>query len=376
MKNTDKEYIGVKFLTGQQDFPKELSSEILKKLMTNFALSDEDNNILNEICAALDGQVDFPFPWSPQESNYLKLNDKEKWLDYLIYRYKFLCYPVKKITPKFPLYVLIEPTSVCNLRCTMCFQVDPTFTKKKYMGLMDYNFFVKVIDEASAGGTKAITIASRGEPTLNKDLGKMLKYASGKFIDLKLNTNGTRLSEELCHDILQSDINELVFSIDSHEKETYERIRVGANFDEVIKNVKKFHKIRSEHYPNSKLTTRVSGVRFLPIQNMEEFAQFWGELCDETAYVDIENRWDTYFNKPHPEISSPCNYLWERFYVWYDGTCNPCDVDYKSKLSMGNLKTSTISEIWNGDGYKKIREQHLNKMRQLRIPCDRCEVSF
>lgn len=376
MEIIKQDYVGVKFLTGASKPSDTLSSDLLSILESDLTLSDEDKSILKDIKSALDGNQDFPFPWSIQEENYLKLNAQNKWIDYLIYRYKFLCYPIRKTLSNFPIYLLIEPTSICNLRCTMCFQVDPTFTKKKFMGMMDYELFVKVIDQAYKGGTKAITIASRGEPTLHKELGKMLKYASGKFIDLKLNTNATRLSESLCHEILQSDVNELVFSIDSHDKSTYEKIRVGANFDEVLENIKRFHSIRSSDYPNSKITTRVSGVKFLPIQNMKKFADFWGQFCDESAYVDIENRWDTYANSPHPEINSPCNYLWERFYVWYDGTTNPCDVDYKSELSPGNILHESIEDIWNGDFYQKLRQDHIEKKRHCRNPCDRCEVQF
>ena len=40
-----------------------------------------------------------------------------------------------KIITDFPLYLLIEPTSICNLRCVMCFQTDKSFgAEKKFMG--------------------------------------------------------------------------------------------------------------------------------------------------------------------------------------------------------------------------------------------------
>ena len=100
-------------------------------------------------------------------------------------------YPQLKKVAKFPVYMLIEPVSACNLRCVMCFQIDKTFTKKPYMGTMSLETFKKVVDEAVAGGTKAITMASRGEPLMHKKLPEMLEYAKGKFFEIKLNTNGT-----------------------------------------------------------------------------------------------------------------------------------------------------------------------------------------
>ena len=242
------------------------------------------------------------------------------------------------------------------------------------MGLMDFALFSRLIDEAKAGGTKAITLASRGEPTLHPRFGDMLAYASDKFIDLKVNTNVTRLPEKLCHQILSSSVNELTFSIDSHDKRIYEEIRVKGNFDEVKANVEQFREIRARHYPQSRLHTRVSGVRFRADQDPEAFKSFWLQFVDDVGYVEVENRWDTYKNALRPELRHPCTYLWERMYVWFDGKTNPCDVDYKSLLSPGNIKESSITDVWRSEAYTKLRHAHLCGHRDQYNPCDRCGI--
>lgn len=274
----------------------------------------------------------------------------------------------------FPVYMLIEPTSVCNLRCTMCFQVDPTFTTKKYLGFIDMEFYTRMVDEMAQEGTHALTLASRGEPTLHPKFGELLAYASGKFIDLKVNTNATRLSEKLCHDILSSGVNELVFSIDAHRKELYEQIRVKGKFDQVLANLRQFSEIRERHYPDSCLHTRVSGVKFRDDQELSGFQDFWSQWVDQVGYVEIEQRWDTYANAVRAEIQHPCTYLWERMYVWYDGVCNPCDVDYKSLLTTGNAKEKSLREIWHGPMFTQMREKHQGGKRIEFSPCDRCGV--
>ena len=80
------------------------------------------------------------------------------------------------------------------------------------MGHMNMNTFKKIIDEIE-GNVEAVTLASRGEPTLNQSLPEMLKYLDGKFLAMKLNTNASMLSEKLTHDILSTDMQTLVFSI-------------------------------------------------------------------------------------------------------------------------------------------------------------------
>ena len=63
-------------------------------------------------------------------------------------------------------------------------------------------------------------------------------------------------------------------------------------------------------------------------------------------------------------------------YVWFDGKVNPCDADYKSYLSYGNVSNLSIKEVWNGEALKKHREIHSAKKRMNLIPCDRCGIEF
>jgi len=343
-----------------------------RKLCKN-KLSKEDLEVVDIITQKLEKNDKMPWDVDNSEKHFLKHNPIEVWCEYLIFRYKFRIYPDIKKVSDFPVYLLIEPASPCNLRCTMCFQVDPTFSgKKSLMGMMDLDLFKKVIDEAVDGGTKAITLASRGEPTLHRHLGEMLEYVSGKFFEVKLNTNGTKLTEKLCHTILKTGVNSLVWSIDAPKKELYEQIRVRGNFDKVISNIKMFNEIKEKHYPNSSILTTAAGVMFREDQDIDEFNDFFKKIADQVALQACEERWDTYSNELRPDINSPCIYLWERMYIWFDGICNPCDVDYKSYLETGNIKDKSIKDVWRGDMYTKLRKDHLSSNRNKWNPCDRC----
>ena len=63
-------------------------------------------------------------------------------------------------------------------------------------------------------------------------------------------------------------------------------------------------------------------------------------------------------------------------YVWFDGKCNPCDADYKSYLSYGNINENSIKKIWNSKKIKSLRLKHLNNQRKNIVPCDRCGIDF
>lgn len=345
--------------------------ETLRENIDNLNL--EDKKIINTIIELIE-KDNFEF-LTPQEIHFLNNNSKEKWNEYLIFRYKFKNFPKQKIVSDFPIYLLIEPISSCNLRCIMCFQIDKSFNSdKNFMGKMDLELFKKIIDEAHSNGTKAITLASRGEPTLHPQLGEMLEYCSGKFFELKINTNATRLNEKLIHKILQSNVTDVVFSVDSYVKEDYEKIRVGGIFEKVVENIKKFYEIKKEFYPNSQCATRISGVRVDKELDSQKFKEFWEKYVDHVVIVEMENRWDTYHNPIEIGSMEPCTYLWERMYVWFDGICNPCDADYKNELSLGSIKENSIKEIWHGEKFSKLRSQHIMNQRKECYPCDRCPI--
>jgi len=357
---------------GSDDGCLPFDEKLLARLAGDVVLSLEDKGIYKEIYECLRQKGEIPFQWTPQESNYLANNSREKWLDYIIYRYKFKTYAKKKVVTQFPVYLLIELTSMCNLRCKMCFQVDQTFTTRKYMGSMDYGLFRDIVDQAVEGGTKAITLGSRGEPLLYKDISKALHYLSNKFIELKLVTNATKLTEKLCHDILLSNVNLLVFSVDACTEELYENIRVHGSFKDVYKNITRFEEIRAKEYSNSQITTRVSGVKINEEQDEAAFYKFWSKICDEVGIKKAAERWNTYENPAHADLISPCNMLWERMYIWFDGKVNPCDSDYKSELVVGNVQEKSIKEIWNEEKLNYLRGLHLKGERHRLYPCDRC----
>ena len=318
--------------------------------------------------------LDYPkFSITRQEYDWLKRHDTNIWVEYLTHRYKFKLYPTQRKLSQFPVHLLLEPTPVCNLRCVMCFQVDKTFNSdKQYIGMMSWELFTSVIDQAADHGCHAITLASRGEPTLHKRFGEMLLYINDKgILDIKINTNATKLTEKLCHDILSANVATVTLSVDSTNKETYERIRVLGKFEQVLANIERFNQIRAHHYPKSQTSTRVAGVGLKDTESPEEMQKFWSNYADQVSIREEIPRWDSYGN-PLSHRESVCKLLYERIYVWYDGICNPCDFDYKSYLALGDATKEPIEAIWLGERYQKLREAHENRQRPCVVPCDRC----
>ncbi|MFA5088092.1 MAG: radical SAM protein [Candidatus Omnitrophota bacterium] len=302
-----------------------------------------------------------------------KIDDRDV-CRYAFHRYRYDVYPKRKILDSHPPYLQIEPTSACNYRCVFCYQTDKEFTAKAngFMGSMTFELFRDIIDQA-LGKIEFFSLASRGEPFLCPDIDKMLEYCAGKFLGLKVNTNGSVLNERHCHAILAGGVNTLVISADVADQGLYSQLRVGGNLEKVLNNLKLFQSIKSRHYRHSKIITRVSGVKYGDDQDIGAMLGLWGDWADQVSFVAY-NPWENVYYAPPNDIQTPCSDLWRRMFVWYDGKVNPCDTDYKSTLVVGQIGEKTLGEIWRSPRYEELRHKHIEGKRLDGDPCKRCRV--
>ncbi len=362
------------------DINEEKIVDFFLKNIKKFSKLNLANELQNKLLSFIEKNKSFPFKITKHIEIFFELNKNniELVFKYFLFRYTFSLAGKNKILTEYPPYVLIELFSACNLRCPFCFQTDLSFTKKPFMGSMKFDLFTKIVDECDEIGVGALTFGSRGEPTMYKKLDEALSYARSKknIFEIKLNTNATYLNDKIANALLSNGINQIVISADHYEKEEYEKLRINSEFNEILKNVDHLFNLREKLYKNSQTEIRVSGVNDQKNFSPEKFYDFWMQRSDHVSVVKPMERWDTYKNKPHPDINDPCENLFDRIYVWYNGDVNPCDADYKSKLSFGNLNEDTIKNIWNNKIIYKLREDHLNGNRNKHLPCDRCGVSF
>ncbi len=302
-----------------------------------------------------------------------RLEDQE-FARYLFYRYRYEVFPQTRELDAYPPCLQVEPTSSCNYRCVFCYQTDSEFTGRQqgHMGTMALDLFQKLVDEAQ-GHVEALTLASRGEPTVAKELPAMLRYLTGKFLAAKINTNASLLTEKLCHAILETGLQTVVFSADAAAEPLYSELRVNGSLERVLERVRLFHDIRAKHYPKSRTITRVSGVQVSSSQSMESMTELWGDLVDQVAFVKY-NPWENTYERPLSGEDRPCSDLWRRMFVWWDGRANPCDVDYKSLLSVGRAGTGGLPALWRSEAYEKLRSAHAGGRRAEVHPCQRCTV--
>jgi MoaA/NifB/PqqE/SkfB family radical SAM enzyme len=141
--------------------------------------------------------------------------------------------------PLEPLALQIETTINCNLKCTMC---ERTYWPIQRHTDMTFEQFKKILDEFH--NLTALSLTGIGEPFLNRDLTKMIRYAKSKGIFVTVTTNATLINEKTAPEVIACGLDELCFSIESADSTTFEKIRVGARLDHVVANIRAFMKVK------------------------------------------------------------------------------------------------------------------------------------
>ncbi len=133
-------------------------------------------------------------------------------------------FKLQKDRPKsFPVYMKIEPTRFCHLRCPYCPHSDPKynkqFTKTKQL---KFNDFKKIVDPLS-DTLLGISLSNYGEPLWCEDLTKMIEYANNKNVGTMFPTNlSVPLSDDKAEKLVRSGLDMIMVSLNGATQETYD----------------------------------------------------------------------------------------------------------------------------------------------------------
>ena len=131
-----------------------------------------------------------------------------------------------------PKIIIIEPTNICNLKCSCCPQGNSNEGRKK--GFMSREIFTKILNNIDLP-IKDIYLYLHGEPMLNKELDFFVsQIESLNGVITTIFSNGYSIDIELLKKILKYKKVCFSFSMDILNKEWYEHIRQPAKYEKAI----------------------------------------------------------------------------------------------------------------------------------------------
>jgi len=217
-----------------------------------------------------------------------------------------------------------------------------------------------------------------------------LLHDTGAFT--AVSTNVTPLTEKLVRKILHSKLGRLILCVDGATKKTYESIRVGANFDDVMAKVDMVLETaldmdrKEEEHPHVWLQClRMDDTK----DELRDFAQKYGEgrIIKYQPLKGMKNC--KLFFKKHESYAGQVEtrgYGWDgantrgasgrgrryvcrkphkRLTILSDGSATICCYDIRAKCIVGTLEENSINGIWKSPaltdvrwGFDEAQQQH------------------
>jgi len=166
-----------------------------------------------------------------------------------------------------PYFAQWEITYRCNLKCIFC----NVYKNKTYHGKeLSTEDSLKLLDNLKEAGILFINFTG-GEPFLKKDFVKILRHAKELGFVTTMNENGQLLKTYV--PLIKDYIDSLHISLDSHKKETYEKLRgVKNTFSKVLEGIKEAKK----HDIYVAVNMTVTNENFDEMENFCKFAEKLG----------------------------------------------------------------------------------------------------
>ena len=301
--------------------------------------------------------------------------------------------PLAKTLEEWPGALLIDITNRCNAKCVWCPNPDLT-----HVGAMDMDVYRKIIDDyGSRGGV--VTFGTFGEPLMDKHIKERIEYLKRypKIHKIEVLTNGFFLNDKMVPLLVEHGVG-VDISLDELDKQTFEDVK-KMSFDVVRDNIVNFLEINSKASRPVPVNIRIKTLKTVEETLAQELFKIiashdcsvvlnsiddniisnWAGKLDKEAFIkeyEISSPDKTrYTHKRFNQTNvAPCTQLWKWMVVYWDGSVVLCCADMFSRAIVGDLKSNSITEIWNGPDLKKLRGQMVNRQR-FEVPiCQDCDI--
>ncbi len=288
---------------------------------------------------------------------------------YREYRENWIKYPKEQYVAEYPLLVDIELSSLCNLKCPMCYTITDEFKSKVCTQLMKFNLFQKIVDEI-AGKVPAVRLSLRGEATLHPDFISCIKYCKENGIgEVSFLTNASKLTKEYFIEIAEAGADWITVSIDGTGTE-YEKIRTPLKFEDTLQKIKDIHEIKRNR-GWKKPVIKIQGIWPSIKNNPSEYYNTFEPYTDLIAFNPLID----YLGKDEDIVyvdEFACPQIYQRLVIGSDGKVMLCANDEDGNYLLGDINLQSVYEIWHGERINKIRELHsLGKFKDVDV-CRKC----
>jgi MoaA/NifB/PqqE/SkfB family radical SAM enzyme len=304
-----------------------------------------------------------------------------------------------------PIFVDVDLTRRCNLRCLGCRYHSANIKLKTVDDAVQdisMDLIHKLAKELPLLGSERVILAGTGEPILHPQFSEIIATFKRSGLEVRLFTNGLLLDKDRSLALIKSGLDRLVVSLWGTSPENYAQCHPGTNPDnywKIVKNIKQFSRLKAEMgskspqiyinhvcnvYTYKNIDDKIdlareagcNGILFTPFDPQGDKAKS-AALSDEQidfllkqfpaavkrmASLGIQNNVDRIYLRhqfnTNKDLKTPCYIGRYQTRIRVDGAVMPCCY---CNVLLGDLNKKTLKEIWNDQPYKDFRSRSETK---------------
>ncbi|MCL6479525.1 MAG: tungsten cofactor oxidoreductase radical SAM maturase [Peptococcaceae bacterium] len=290
--------------------------------------------------------------------------------------------------------IYVEATTLCNFSCITCIRNS----WRDELSHMKWSTFEKILDSLKElPDLETVHFGGFGEPLSHPNIFDMIKAVKDLNLKVEMITNGSLLTEYVIKELIGLELDVIYVSLDGPDEEEYNKIRQGADFNNVFGNIlnlnrmkKKFGVLKPElgiefvamkknfhKLPKLLRLAWEMKVRTVIVTNVLPYHE---SLKDEILY-DMDDTGNLFGNEswllmlqaqmPYMKLRTDryCKFVEDKtMSVNFKGDVSPCYAlmhSYRCFIYgrekeikpcyLGNVEEKTLKEIWTDPGYINFR---------------------
>lgn len=286
----------------------------------------------------------------------------------------------------------VETTKVCNLKCVGCRRnFEETLAKMPGPRHLTVGALWRI---CATTNMQFVRFEGDGEPTCNPHFKDLVKWCHDKGIRSAMTCNGTLLDKAYIKFLQDNGMMRIHISFDGATKETFEKQRTGAKYEQVLEVCREIGKSKIQLFMNCLMSTDkiveelsdyidltkevgAAGILILKFQADKSFGKplDWFKYSGllEEARIKAESKGLIFVGTGHTKPTFrecedayvcpyvvltddvyPCSYMANmRTTEIYQDEVITCP---SSNYIMGNLNDNWMKDIWKNEAYKELRD--------------------
>ena len=286
-----------------------------------------------------------------------------------------------------PIEISLEPTLRCNATCVMCNRQSVRKDQVKNSGLLDSETFDRV--RPFFPYAERVLLGGFGEALLHPDYIRMVREIKKCGPQVYFFTNAYLLKREIAEGLVDAGLDQVCVSIGGADPETHTYVRGGDTLGKVIDNIRGLNECREAagngHPQVSFNVVAMNSVlpeieAILDLASELKIESLWMPhlvaqeegMIEESPWTQVEEARERiesaarkaealgidFFPPGLDESVGDCLSFFQEIYVAWDGKILSCPFE---RFILGDLAEHSIEEIWNGPGYRKVREGYFRE---------------